>query len=77
MIFKNGHSNRIYELIFLVMELNSPKSNTLNFLVFLLMSHWHGRKNNSYVTNIVFKYGGNLFCLKQIIASMLYVILFS
>ena len=50
MIFKNHHSNRIYDNThILLMEMNSPKSHTQSFLLFLLMSHW------PYVTNIVSK----------------------
>ena len=54
-------------LIFLLMELNSPKSQTLSFLVFFIDESLTCEKHNSYVTNIVSKYSGILFRLKQLL----------
>ena len=66
MIFKNRHSNRIYDNTHISVDgTELTKVPYTTFLGVLIDEFLTLEKPNSYVTNIVSKYNGILFCLKQ------------
>ena len=68
MFFKNRHSNRIYDNTHIFIDgTELTKVSHTKFLGVLIDESLTWEKHNSYVTNIVSKYSGILFCLKQLL----------
>ena len=68
MIFKNRHSNRIYDNTHIFIDgTELTKVSHTKFLGVFIDESFTWEKHNSYVTNIVSKYSGILFRLKQLL----------
>ena len=68
MIFKNRHSNRVYDNTHIFIDgTELTKVSHTKFLGVFIDESFTWEKHNSYVTNIVSKYSGILFRLKQLL----------